>query len=125
MVIFLAGIQEIPAQLYEAADIDGARWLAKFRFITLPMLSPVLLFNVFMLIIESFQVFTPVYVMTERVPHYATLMYVLYLYNNAFGFLKMGYASALAWVFFLIMMVFTIILLKSSNRWVFYQGGEK
>ncbi|NLJ38657.1 MAG: sugar ABC transporter permease [Candidatus Atribacteria bacterium] len=125
MVIFLAGIQEIPAQLYEAADIDGARWTAKFRYITMPMLSPIILFNVFMLIIESFQVFTPVYVMTEGGPHYATLMYVLYLYNNAFGFLKMGYASALAWVFFMIMMVFTIILLKSSNRWVFYLGGEK
>ena len=124
MVIFLAGLQGIPNQLYEAAEIDGAGKLAQLFHIMIPMLSPVILFNIFMLFIESFQVFTPVYVMTGGGPHYATLLYVLYFYEQGFVYLRLGYASTLAWVFFLLMLLFTVALLKTSRHWVYYLGEE-
>ena len=124
MVIFLAGLQGIPGQLYEAAAIDGASGWRRFLHITLPMLSPVIMFNLIMGVIGSFQVFTSSYVMTRGGPHYATLFYVLYLYQNAFEWSKMGYASALAWVLFLIILVLTLIQFRLSRRWVYY-GGVK
>jgi multiple sugar transport system permease protein len=120
MLIYLAGLQGIPQQLYEAAELDGAGWWSCFTKITLPMLSPTLFFQLIMGIIGSFQVFTQVYVMTQGGPANATLVYVLYLYKNAFQWWKMGYASALAWILFAIVMIFTLIQFKLAPRWVHY-----
>lgn len=120
MLIYLAGLQGIPQQLYEAAELDGACWWSCFVKVTLPMLSPTLFFQLIMGIIGSFQVFTQVYVMTQGGPANATLVYVLYLYQNAFQWWKMGYASALAWVLFAIVMIFTLIQFKLAPRWVHY-----
>src|SRR5258708_2645365 len=102
MVIYLAGLQGIPTQLYETAAIDGAGAVRKFIHITIPMLSPVIYFNIIMGLISSFQVFTAAKVMTQGGPEDHTLFYALYLYNNTFRYLKMGYASAQAWILFLI-----------------------
>ncbi len=122
MIIFLAGLQGIPEQLYEAAEIDGANVLQRFRHITIPMLSPVIFFNLIMGIIASFQVFVQVYIMTSGGPSNSTLFYVLYLFNNGFQFFKMGYASALAWVLFVIIMAVTLVQFKLAGRWVYYEG---
>jgi len=122
MIIFLAGLQGIPTALYEAAAIDGANGWQRFWAVTVPMISPVLFFNVVMGIITSFQAFTNAYVMTRGGPDYATLMYVLYLYQNGFQFFEMGYASALAWVLFLIILGFTLLVFRSSPAWVYYEG---
>ena len=122
MIIFLAGLQGIPTALYEAAAIDGANGWQRFWAVTVPMISPVLFFNVVMGIITSFQAFTNAYVMTRGGPDYATLMYVLYLYQNGFQFFEMGYASALAWVLFLIILAFTLLVFRSSPAWVYYEG---
>jgi multiple sugar transport system permease protein len=121
MIILLAGLQDVPQHLYEAAALDGAGEIAKFRFITLPMLSPVLFFNLVLGIIAGFQYFAQAYVMTRGGPLNATLFYALYLYLNAFNFLKMGYASALAWILFVIMIVVTIWQLSLARRWVYYE----
>jgi len=123
MVVFLAGLQGIPIHLYEAAEIDGAGWWAKFRHVTLPMMSPVILFVMIGLIIDSFQTFTPAFLMTNGGPANASLFYGLYLYNNAFKWFKMGYASGLAWLMFLIILVLTGLVFRSSIRWVYYEGG--
>lgn len=122
MVIYLAGLQGIPTQLYEAAEIDGANVWFRFWQITLPMMTPVILFQLIMGIIGSFQVFTQAYVMTAGGPANATLFYVLYLYRNAFEWFKMGYASSLAWVLFLIIMVCSLLTLRTSEKWVYYEG---
>jgi multiple sugar transport system permease protein len=124
MVIYLAGLQGIPQVYYEAAMIDGASVWQKFRHVTLPLLTPTIFFTLIMGFIGSFQVFTQGFVMTGGGPNNATLFYVLYLYQNAFQFLKMGYASALAWVLFLIILVFTLVQMKLS-RWVHYEGDAK
>jgi len=124
MIIFLAGLQGVPDQLYEAASLDGARTWATFRHVTLPMLSPTLFFNLVLGIIGSFQVFTSAYVMTNGGPNNATLLYVLYLYNNAFRYFKMGKASAMAWILFVILLVFTLIQFRNSSRWVYYEGAD-
>lgn len=123
MVIFLAGLQGIPAHLYEAAEIDGATLLAKFRYITVPMMSPVILFNMIMGVITSFQTFTPAYIMTNGGPANASLFYGLFLYNNAFKWFKMGYASALAWLMFLIILALTLLIFRISTNWVYYEGS--
>jgi multiple sugar transport system permease protein len=123
MMIFLAGLQGIPESLYEAAILDGATNFRKFISITLPLLSPVMLFNLIIQIIQSFQVFTSAYVMTGGGPVNSTLFYVLYLFRIAFQFLEMGYGSALAWVLFAIILVFTVIQMKLSSYWVYYEGG--
>jgi multiple sugar transport system permease protein len=125
MVTFLAGLQNIPQELYEAAEMDGARAIRKFWNITLPMISPVMLFNIITGIIGAFQVFTAAYVVTSGYggPHNATLFYALYLYDVAFWWGRLGYGSALAWILFLIILFFTIIQLRLSNRWVFYAGA--
>jgi len=122
MLIYLAGLQDVPEQLYEAADLDGATSWKKLRHITLPMLSPVIFFNVIMGLIGSFQYFTQVYVMTGGGPQDATLFYALYLFNNAFLNFKMGYASAMAWILFLITLACTLVVFKTSARWVYYPG---
>jgi multiple sugar transport system permease protein len=122
MLIFLAALQQVSETLYEAASIDGANALNRFRHITLPMLTPVIFFNLVVGIIGSFQIFTVAYVATQGGPNNATLFYVLYLYNQGFQFLHMGYASALAWVLFAIIMLFTLIQLQFARRWVFYEA---
>ena len=122
MIINLAGLQGISTELYEAASIDGANWRDRLWSITLPMLSPVLFFNLVMGIIETFQYFTNAFVMTRGGPGRATLFYNLYLYNNAFKYYKMGYAAALAWILFLIILTFTLLIFKSSPYWVYYEA---
>ncbi|MEM7130758.1 MAG: sugar ABC transporter permease [Chloroflexota bacterium] len=125
MVIFLAGLQNIPVELYEAAKIDGATALRQFRHITLPMLSPVILFNTVTGIIGAFQVFTVAFVATSGSgsPNNATMFYALYLYNVSFWWGRMGYGAALAWFLFVVIMIFTIVQLRISRRWVYYAGG--
>jgi multiple sugar transport system permease protein len=125
-IIFLAGLQQVPRALYEAATVDGAGILQQFRHVTLPMLSPVIFFNLVMGIIGSFQYFTHVYVMTAGLggggrgaggPEFSTLVYPLYLYQNAFLFFRMGYASAMAWILFLIVAVILAFVFRTSS-WV-------
>jgi len=125
MIIFLAGLQGIPTDLYEAAQMDGATTVRRFRHITLPTLSPVIFFNCVLGIIGSFQVFTTAQVMTQGGPNYASLFYVLYLYNVAFRDFRMGYASALAWVLFLIVLALTLLTFKSSASWVHYEDAGR
>jgi multiple sugar transport system permease protein len=122
MIILLAGLKGIPHSLYEAANIDGASVWQRFWHITLPLLTPALFFNLIIAIIGAFQVFTQAYIMTEGGPNYSTLFYLLYLYRMAFENFRMGYASAMAWILFLIVLVFTVIQFKLSDRWVFYEG---
>ena len=124
MVIYLAGLQGIPQSYYEAASLDGASVWQRFRHVTLPLLTPTIFFTLIIGVIGSFQVFTQGFVMTQGGPNNATLFYVLYLYENAFQFLKMGYASALAWVLFLIILGFTALQMRAS-RWVHYEGAEE
>jgi multiple sugar transport system permease protein len=124
MLIFLAGLRSIPTALYEAAEIDGAGPFRSFWNITLPMLTPTILFNVVMSIIGSFQIFTQVFVLTdgEGGPNNATLTVVLYLYRKGFENFHFGYASALAWALFIVVLVFSVIALRTSEYWVFYAG---
>lgn len=122
MVILLAGLKGIPVELYEAASIDGANWWGRFWRITLPLLTPALFFNLIIAIIGAFQVFTQAYIMTEGGPNYSTLFYLLYLFRAAFENFRMGYASAMAWVLFIIVLLFTILQFALSDRWVFYEG---
>jgi len=120
MVIYLAGIQNIPASYYEAADMDGADWWVKFRRITVPLLAPTTFFLTIISVIYSLQVFTQVYVMTKGGPNYATTTIVLYLYQNAFEWHKMGYASAIAWLLFILIFGFTLVQMKFSKKWTTY-----
>ena len=122
MVIFLAGLQGIPQTLYEVAEIDGANWWQRFRVVTLPMLSPVILFNLILGIIGSFQVFTSAFLLTNGGPQNSTLFMVLYLYRLGFEQFKMGYASAVAWLLFVIILIFTLLQLRLSRAWVYYEG---
>jgi multiple sugar transport system permease protein len=124
MVILLAGLQNIPVELLEAAEIDGAGRWARFRYVTLPMLSPSLLFNLVIGIIGSFQVFTSAFIMTKGGPQNATLFMVLYLYQTGFNLFKMGYAAALSWLLFVIVLLFTLVQLKLSRSWVYYEVGN-
>ncbi|MCX7047770.1 MAG: sugar ABC transporter permease [Candidatus Sumerlaeota bacterium] len=122
MVIYLAGLKDIPLHLYEAAMIDGANVWQRVRHVTLPMLTPVIFFNLVMGVISSFQYFTQAYIMTQGGPDNSTLFYALYLFNRAWRYLDMGYASAMAWILFLIIMVITGLLFKTHRRWVHYGG---
>ncbi|MGI6209678.1 MAG: carbohydrate ABC transporter permease, partial [Anaerolineae bacterium] len=121
MVIFLAGLQGIPEPFYEAASIDGANSVQKFFRITIPLLTPTIFFQIVMGIIGSFQVFTTAYIMTNGGPVNATLFFVLYLYRQAFVHLNMGYAAAMAWLLFLIVLALTIVQLRLAPRWVHYE----
>ena len=125
MMVYLAGLQQIPRELYEAAEIDGAGPVRRFFRVTLPMLSPVILFNLIMAVIGSFQVFTQAFVMTGGEPGDLTRFYVLYLYNKAFELYDMGYASAMAWILLLIVLVLTGIILRTSARVVYYESLRK
>lgn len=122
MVIALAGLQNVPEELHEAAEIDGATSWQRFWHITIPMLSPVLFFLLVIGIIGSFQVFTSAFVLTNGGPQNATLFTVLYIYTVGFHLFKMGYASTLAWLLFFIVMFFTLLQFRVANRWVYYEG---
>lgn len=127
MLIFLAGLRQIPSEYYEAASIDGANAFQRFRKITLPLLTPIIFFNLVMQTIHGFQQFTQAYVVTggNGAPRDTTLLYPLYLYRRAFGQYQMGYASAMAWVLLAVIAFFTAMTFLSSRFWVYYQGDEK
>ncbi|WP_136685970.1 carbohydrate ABC transporter permease [Falsirhodobacter xinxiangensis] len=122
MIIFLAGLRQIPADLYEAASLDGAGPWRQFRRITVPMITPVIFFNLIIQTIDAFKSFTPSFVISGGTggPINSTLFYTLYLYQEAFGFFRMGYASALAWILLIIIAVFTALSFLSSRYWVHY-----
>lgn len=122
MLIFLAGLQGVPQELYEAASIDGAGVWAKFRNVTLPMLTPTIFFNMVLGIIGALRVFAAAFIATSGGPAYATWFYALHIYTRAFKYFEMGYASALAWIFFFVMFIFTYIQFRASKRWVYYAG---
>jgi multiple sugar transport system permease protein len=122
MVVYLAALQGLPQALYEAAEIDGADEWTKFRRITVPMLSPAIFFNVVIGIISGVQTFAEPYVMTKGGPENATLFLGLYLYQSAFSFLNMGYASAMAWTMFVIILLLTVVQFRLAGRWVYYDA---
>ncbi len=125
MVIFLAGLKQIPAELYDAAKVDGASAVRIFFTITVPMLTPMVFFNIIMQMINAFQEFTSAFVITDGGPLQGTYLYGLKLYNEAFRYFKIGYSSALSWILFTVIMVFTLILFRSSRRWVYYEDGGR
>lgn len=122
-VIFLSAIKDVPRELLESAEIDGAGWWTKFSKIIIPMISPVILYHLITALFGGFQIFTTAYIATNGGPANSTLFYVLYLYRNAFQYSKMGYASAMAWILFVLVLIITLIIFKTSARWVFYRGG--
>lgn len=125
IIIYLSGLQGVLEEMYEAAELDGAGRLRRFASITLPMISPTIFFNLIMGIIGGFQYFTQAFVMTNGGPLNSTLFYNLYLYNKAFQDYEMGYASALSWILFVIILVFTLLVIRSSSMWVYYQGDDE
>lgn len=122
MVIYLAGLKDVPSHLYEAAVIDGAGSFGRLRHVTLPLITPVIFFNLVMGVISSFQYFTEAYVMTRGGPEGSTTFYALYLFRRAWEYLDMGYASAMAWVLFLIVMLVTALLFRFQSKWVKYSN---
>lgn len=126
MVFFLAGLKQIPNELYEASMIDGAGKVHSFFKITLPLLTPIVFFNLVMQLINAFQEFTASFIVTNGGPLKSTYTYGLLLYQNGFMFMKMGYASALSWILFIIILTFTLFIFRSSAYWTFYaDGGNK
>ncbi|TVQ24904.1 MAG: sugar ABC transporter permease [Spirochaetaceae bacterium] len=123
MVIFLAGLKQIPAEMYESASIDGAGSFRRFIHITLPLLSPVIFFNVILGVINAFQMFTPAFIITQGGPVNSTYMYALYLYEKGFRQFQMGYASTLAWLLLMIVAVLTGVNFYLSKHWVYYESG--
>lgn len=124
MVIYLAGLQGIPEYLYEAAKIDGANQLRQFFHITIPMMTPVIFFNLVMGVIGTFQIFNQAYIMTQGGPGRATYFYVYYLYRNSFDYYRMGYGAAMAWFLFALVLVLTLINFWLGSKWVFYEAEE-
>jgi len=134
IIIYLSGLQDVPVSLIEAAELDGATWLQRLRYVTIPMVSPLTLFNLIMGVITMFQYFTQAYLFSGSAttssqvstplgaPLNSTLFYSVYLYHLAFSLLKFGYASAMAWILFIIIIVCTILLLRASERWTYYAG---
>ena len=127
MIIYLSGLQGVPTTLYEAARVDGANKFQSFIHITLPMTSPVIFFNLVIGLISTFQYFTVAYTTSGGTggPARSTLFYNLYLYQNAFSYFEMGYASAMAWILFFLVLALTLLIFKSSASWVFYEGEMK
>lgn len=125
MILFLAALKQIPQELYEAALIDGSGRIRIFFRITLPMITPIVLFNIIMQMINAFQEFSGPYLITKGGPMKSTYLYGLFIYDSAFSYLKMGYASALSWIMFIVIMIVTVIILGSSRYWAFYQDGEQ
>jgi multiple sugar transport system permease protein len=124
MIIFLAGLQGVPTDLYDAVDVDGGSWWQKLWHVTIPMMTPTILFNLVIATIAAMQAFTEAFVMTQGGPNNATLFYVLYLYRKAFVELDFGYASALAWLLFALLGLVTLVIFKSSRSWVYYEVGD-
>src|SRR5690606_27603465 len=124
MLIFLAGLQGVPVELYEAADLDGAGGWTKFWHVTMPLISPTIFFNLVLGIIAAMKVFGLAFVTTSGGPAYATWFFALHIYHQAFEFYRLGYGSALAWLFAMILIAFTIIQIQLSKRWVHYEGGS-
>jgi multiple sugar transport system permease protein len=122
MIIYLAGLQGIPTDFYEAAEVDGANWWQRLWSITLPLVTPALFFQLVIGVIQALQVFTQPYVMTGGGPYNSTLFFVLYLYQNAFQYFQMGYASTLAWLLFFYILVLTLGIFRSGDTWVHYEG---
>lgn len=123
-IIFLAALQDIPQHLYEAAEIDGANLFQRAHYVTMPMLTPAIFFNLIMGVIGALQIFTQVFVISDGGPLWSTLFYVFYLYRQGFQYFNMGYASALSLILFLITLLFTMILMLTSKRWVYYEGVQ-
>jgi len=122
MILYLAGLQGVPTTLYDAAKVDGANGWNRLWHVTIPMISPVIFYNLVLGTIGTFQYFTTAYVLTSGGPNYATWFYNLYLYRNAFYYNKMGYASALAWILFVFVLLLTLLIFRSSAAWVYYEG---
>jgi multiple sugar transport system permease protein len=127
IVLYLAGLQGVPTELYEAASLDGAGAWRRFWHVTLPMISPVILFTLITGIIASFQTFTQAQIMTQGGPHYGSWFYIYNLWYNAFGSsgADMGYASAIAWILFILVLALTLLALRTSQVWVYYEGAER
>ena len=126
MLIMLAGLQNVPTELYEAAKVDGATAPRMFLSITVPMISPIIFYNLPLSLIGTFQYFTQAYIISNGRgdPNGATMFYNLYLYKTAFAFLDMGYGATLAWMMFIVVLLLTVLLFKTQNRWVYYAGGN-
>ena len=124
MLIFIAGLKQIPVSLYEAATVDGSGKVRQFFKITLPMLTPVIFFNLIQQIIQGFMAFTQSYIVTQGGPMNSTLFYAVYMYQRAFKFYEMGYGSALAWLLLILVGIVTLILFKTSDKWV-YRASEE
>ena len=124
VVIYLAGLQGVSRQLYEAAEIDGAGAVARFFHITVPMMTPIIFYNFVMAIINSMQIFTQAYIMTDGGPANATFFSSLMVYRTAFKQSRMGYSAAMSWIFFIIIAVLTLIVFKSQKKWVVYENGD-
>jgi multiple sugar transport system permease protein len=122
MLVSLAGLQSVPPHLYEAVDLDGGGGWRKFWYVTIPLMTPIIFFNIVVETIATFQVFANAFIMTGGGPNNATLVYILYLYYTAFQFLHMGYASAMAWILFFIVFGLTLFQVWGSRRWVYYEG---
>jgi multiple sugar transport system permease protein len=122
----LAGLQNVPTELYEAATVDGAGWWRRLFNITIPMISPIIFYNLVLGLIGSFQYFAQAYLISNGRgdPNGATMFYNLYLYKTAFAFLDMGYGSTLAWALFVVVLILTVFLFRSSRKWVYYAGGD-
>ena len=124
MIVYLAGLQSVPEHLYEAAEIDGANVWRRFWAVTVPMMTPTIFFNLVMGLIGSFQVFATAYIATGGGPMNSTLFYMLYLYRRGFNDFRMGYASAMAWILFLLVLALTLLTFRSGRSWVYYEAGE-
>ena len=124
MIIYLAGLQDIPQVFYEAAEIDGANSWRKFWHITLPLMTPSIFFTLVLGMIGTFQIFAQIFVLTDGMggPQNSTLVYMIYLYRNGFNFFRMGYASAMAWVLFILILVLTWLQFRTASRWVYYEA---
>jgi multiple sugar transport system permease protein len=126
MLIMLSGLQNVPTELYEAATVDGAGAIRKFFSITVPMITPIIFYNLVLALIGSFQYFTQAYIISNGRgdPNFATLFYNLYLYQQSFSYLNMGYGCAMAWAMFIVVILLTVVLFSTSRRWVYYASGD-
>jgi multiple sugar transport system permease protein len=125
IVIYLAALQDVPQDLYDAANVDGTNWWQRIRHVTLPLISSVIFFTLITGMIGALQMFTVPFIMSagDGRPAQSLMFYAMLLYRNAFVYFKMGYACAMAWILFIIVMAMTLIMFKTSNRWVYYAGG--
>jgi multiple sugar transport system permease protein len=125
MIVYLAGLQGIPTDFYEAAEVDGASWWQRLLHITMPLVTPALFFQLVIGLIQALQLFTQPYVLTGGGPYNSTLFIVLYLYQSAFQYFQMGYASVLAWILFFYILILTLLIFRSGGSWVHYEGQAR